>query len=96
MIRKKGRPGNRFPFPAHFRLPFLIKSGNLVSCQSTVNAGVDSVPRICHTYPRVIGGPRVEVVAVRTLITEAMRNALDLGVPLDVETGVGENWLEAH
>jgi DNA polymerase I-like protein with 3'-5' exonuclease and polymerase domains len=46
--------------------------------------------------PRVIGGPRVEVVVVRTLITEAMRNALDLGVPLDVENGVGENWLEAH
>jgi DNA polymerase-1 len=40
--------------------------------------------------------PRDEIEAVRTLVTEAMRNALDLGVPLDVETGVGENWLEAH
>jgi hypothetical protein len=37
--------------------------------------------------PRVIGGPRVEVVAVLTLITEAMRNALDLGVPLEVSKG---------
>jgi DNA polymerase I-like protein with 3'-5' exonuclease and polymerase domains len=46
--------------------------------------------------PWVIGGPRVEVVAVRTLITEAMRSALDLGAPLAVETGVGENWLKAH
>ena len=40
--------------------------------------------------------PRDEIEVVRTLVTEAMRNALDLGVPLDVETGVGENWLEAH
>jgi DNA polymerase-1 len=40
--------------------------------------------------------PRDEIEVVRTLVTDAMRNALDLGVPLDVETGVGENWLEAH
>jgi DNA polymerase-1 len=30
------------------------------------------------------------------LIKEKMRNALPLGVPVEVEAGVGGNWLEAH
>ena len=29
-------------------------------------------------------------------ITEAMETALPMSVPILVETGVGENWLEAH
>ena len=29
-------------------------------------------------------------------ITEAMQTALPMSVPIVVETGVGENWLEAH
>lgn len=40
--------------------------------------------------------PRDEVETVRPLIEEAMRTALDLGIRLEVEIGVGENWLEAH
>ena len=30
------------------------------------------------------------------MIEEAMRTALPFKVPIVVETGVGENWLEAH
>lgn len=30
------------------------------------------------------------------VIVEAMKNALPMKVPIEVETGVGENWLEAH
>ncbi len=40
--------------------------------------------------------PRNEVDAVRELVRAAMTGAMDLGVPLEVEIGVGENWLEAH
>jgi DNA polymerase-1 len=40
--------------------------------------------------------PRGEVPAVRDLVREAMSGALDLGVPLEVEIGVGGSWLEAH
>jgi DNA polymerase-1 len=40
--------------------------------------------------------PRTEEPAVRELVTRAMCGALDLGVPLAVEIGSGENWLEAH
>jgi DNA polymerase-1 len=37
-----------------------------------------------------------EVNEIREIVTEKMRNAVKLAVPLDVETGMGANWLEAH
>ena len=40
--------------------------------------------------------PETEVETVRPLIVEAMTTALDLPVPIVVETGIGRNWLEAH
>jgi DNA polymerase-1 len=39
--------------------------------------------------------PRDEVEVVRPLVREAMTGALDIGVPLDVDIGVGEDWLQA-
>jgi DNA polymerase-1 len=30
------------------------------------------------------------------LIKDEMEHAMDLGVPLKVEVGFGDNWLEAH
>lgn len=33
---------------------------------------------------------------VRELVSDLMRNALPLAVPIEVEIGTGENWLEAH
>ena len=40
--------------------------------------------------------PREEVNTVRTLVRNAMTTVLDIGVPLDVSIGVGDNWLVAH
>ena len=40
--------------------------------------------------------PREEEEPVRAIVREAMVNALDFGVPLEVEIGVGRTWLEAH
>ncbi len=37
-----------------------------------------------------------ELEEVLELLKETMQNALELSVPLDVEAGVGMNWLEAH
>lgn len=37
-----------------------------------------------------------ELETLKTLIKTEMESAYDLKVPLDVEIGVGENWLEAH
>jgi DNA polymerase-1 len=39
---------------------------------------------------------RPEEAEVRALVESEMRNALPLAVPIAVEMGVGENWLEAH
>ncbi len=40
--------------------------------------------------------PKEELEVVKTLIKDEMENAFKLDVPLDVEIGVGDNWLEAH
>ncbi|MCK4967120.1 DNA polymerase I, partial [bacterium] len=40
--------------------------------------------------------PETEIKTAASLITYEMENALDLSVPVRVDTGVGKNWLEAH
>lgn len=37
-----------------------------------------------------------ELEELKPLIKSEMENAYKLSVPLDVELGVGDNWLEAH
>jgi DNA polymerase-1 len=37
-----------------------------------------------------------ELEELKTMIKTEMENAYTLSVPLDVEIGVGENWLQAH
>ncbi|RNC91891.1 MAG: DNA polymerase I [Allomuricauda sp.] len=37
-----------------------------------------------------------ELEEMKTLIKSEMENAYKMAVPLDVEVGIGENWLEAH
>ena len=37
-----------------------------------------------------------EVDRLREKVRELMTDALPLDVPMEVETGVGDNWLEAH
>ncbi len=39
---------------------------------------------------------KAEVDAIKTLIMTEMENAYSLAVPLDVDLGLGDNWLEAH
>ena len=40
--------------------------------------------------------PETEIKTAMSLITYEMENALDLSVPIKVDTGVGKNWFEAH
>lgn len=44
----------------------------------------------------VLNVPGDEIDAVRGLVEEEMKSALPLHVPILVETGTGQNWLEAH
>ncbi len=44
----------------------------------------------------VFDAHRDEVDTLRERVRELMVDALPLDVPMEVETGVGENWLEAH
>ncbi|MBA6156207.1 DNA polymerase I [Tenacibaculum sp. S7007] len=37
-----------------------------------------------------------ELEIIKPIIKEEMENAFKMSVPLDVEVGLGENWLEAH
>jgi DNA polymerase-1 len=37
-----------------------------------------------------------EIDILKPLVTELMKTAIPLDVPVDVETGIGGNWLEAH
>jgi DNA polymerase-1 len=37
-----------------------------------------------------------EELIVRELVTEGMKNALDLKCPIEIDIGIGDNWLEAH
>ena len=39
---------------------------------------------------------KTELEQVKTMIKTEMENAFKMDVPLEVELGVGENWLEAH
>ncbi|MFS4416370.1 DNA polymerase I [Maribacter sp. 2307ULW6-5] len=39
---------------------------------------------------------RPELEAMKVMIKTEMENAYPLSVPLDVEVGIGQNWLEAH
>jgi len=37
-----------------------------------------------------------ELELLKTKVPELMKSAIELEVPMDVEVGVGENWLIAH
>jgi len=39
---------------------------------------------------------KAEEEQVKVIVKEEMENAIKLSVPLDVDMGVGVNWLEAH
>jgi len=39
---------------------------------------------------------KTEENSMKALVEKQMRDALKLSVPVEVEIGVGKNWLEAH
>ena len=48
------------------------------------------------TDPRPFLTLQPELDLMKERIPELMKNAIPLDVPMEVETGIGENWLIAH
>ena len=44
----------------------------------------------------VLDVPTTEVAQLQEQVPLLMKNALPLQVPVEVEVGIGKNWLEAH
>ena len=44
----------------------------------------------------ILNVPTFELERVKIIIEEEMQNAVKISVPLTVEVGIGDNWLEAH
>ncbi len=44
----------------------------------------------------VFDAPKEEVDELKAIIRREMTSAIDFGVPLEVDIGVGDNWLQAH
>ena len=40
--------------------------------------------------------PKEEVATLKKIVEERMQNAITMSVPIVVEAGTGNNWLEAH
>lgn len=40
--------------------------------------------------------PKNEIEIVKDIVKKEMQNALPLEVPIEVNIGIGKNWLEAH
>lgn len=40
--------------------------------------------------------PETEIESFKKIVTERMKNAIQMMVPIEVEIGIGKNWLEAH
>ena len=40
--------------------------------------------------------PKEEIDDLKTMVKNEMENAFDIDVPLVVDIGIGNNWLEAH
>jgi DNA polymerase-1 len=40
--------------------------------------------------------PKDELGTMKNIVKEEMEGAFELSVPLRVDIGVGDNWLEAH
>ncbi|MBP5742501.1 MAG: hypothetical protein J6W49_03545, partial [Paludibacteraceae bacterium] len=40
--------------------------------------------------------PKSELDVMKTIVKEEMEGAFEMSVPLCVDIGVGDNWLEAH
>ncbi|MFB6258054.1 MAG: DNA polymerase, partial [Flavobacteriales bacterium] len=57
----------------------------------------DDVQMLLQVHDELVfEGPKDRLEEIRPMIVDEMTQALTLDLPIEVETGMGRNWLEAH
>lgn len=74
----------------------LIKIAMINIQQDIVEKGITGKMIMQVHDELVFDVPKEEVEQLSSIITERMKNAIELQVPIEVEAGIGNNWLEAH
>jgi len=69
----------------------------MIRVQADLLAGGFATQMILQVHDELVfDALRTEVDTVRPIIIRGMSQAMDLGLPLEVEVGAGDNWLDAH
>jgi DNA polymerase-1 len=69
----------------------------MIRIQEKLKAGNFKTKMLLQVHDELVfDAHKEEIDTVKQLIKSEMENAYTLKVPLDVEIGIGENWLEAH
>jgi len=69
----------------------------MISVDRKLNEGGYGTRMLLQVHDElVLEVPMDEVEAVRAMVVKEMSEALPLQVPIEVSTGIGSNWLEAH
>ena len=69
----------------------------MINIYNTLNEGNYKTKMLLQVHDELVFDvPKNELETVSTLIKHEMENSFTLNVPLDVELGAGDNWLEAH
>src|SRR5690606_20624909 len=69
----------------------------MIRIQEKLKAGNFKTKMLLQVHDELVfDAHKTEIDTIKHLIKTEMENAYQLKVPLDVEIGVGENWLEAH
>ncbi len=74
----------------------IIKIAMIRVDKALLEAGVRSKMLLQVHDELVFDVHKDEIEQVKTIVREAMLHAVDIGVPMDVEMGTGQNWLQAH
>lgn len=69
----------------------------MINIQADIEANKLTGKMIMQVHDELVFDvPEHEVDTFKAIISERMKNAIDLRVPIEIEIGQGKNWLEAH
>ena len=69
----------------------------MIRIQNVLKAGTYRSKMILQVHDELVFDVhKSELEEMKQLVYEHMTQAVDMGVPMEVEVGTGENWLQAH